>query len=243
MSSRHLSWEQSTILHQKGDSLKHILHLARLPRDSSTGVFLTSEFSIINSKTFFKNGVSAEGGAGWKIKRLYVCGLAVKPSQMQEPDTQIDTETEKNQLNFMRGVGAVRTPSNTVLWLRINTKRVSGSCLHIHSGLVSVTTAVVWRLPHAKLYGHGELSSVGCGSLHSARWASVLSFLSILPHDIYCKYIGLHTHTHTHPKHTVPKVCCVWLRIVPRCKLNWVEAMHKPKLWMTFSCLNYNTAL
>lgn len=117
MSSRHLSWGQSTILHQKGDSLKHILHLARLPRDSSTGVFLTSEFSIINSKTFFKNGVSGEGGSGWKIKRLYVCGLAVKPSQMQEPDTQIDTETEKNQLNFMRRAGAVRTPSNTVLWL------------------------------------------------------------------------------------------------------------------------------
>lgn len=93
----------------------------------------------------------------------------MKPSQMQEPDTQIDIETEKNQLNFMRGAGAVRTPSNTVLWLRINTKSVSGSCLHIHSGLVSVTTAVVWRLSHAKLYRHGVLSSVGCGSLHTAR--------------------------------------------------------------------------
>lgn len=93
----------------------------------------------------------------------------MKPGQMQEPDTQIDTVTEKNQLNLVRGTGAVGKPSNNVLWLRANTKRVSGSCLHIHSGLVSVTTAVVWRLPHAKLYGHGVLSSVGCGSLHTAH--------------------------------------------------------------------------
>lgn len=67
---------------------------------------------------------------------------------------------------------------------------------------------------------------VACGSLHTAYWplASVKGLICAPSRDIERTYI------YTHPNHTAPRVCCVLLSTLPRCKLIVFQAMHKPKL-------------
>lgn len=122
-------------------------------------------------------------------------------SDVAAQHAQIDTETGKKKPaeREEEEVGAVRKPSNSVPCLCANK-----TCVTAHFGLVAVTTVVVWRLPHVKLYGHGVLFVwVVVQAAH--RLLASLQTFCVLPHDTYCK----HTGPHTHPNHTIPRVCSV----------------------------------